>query len=130
MPFVPRPGLIADPVTAFGKRKSRQDVAAIAATRRPAPPSILEPRNIAAIKPDQRVLEAPIKPYISAREKNRNRILNMVDKYFTTVEAGGAVASGSSKTSIDVILPKRHKSIVEQTYHRRPFFYEPLKFVH
>lgn len=130
VPFVPRPALIADPVTAFGKTKNRHDVAAVAAIRRSATPSILEPRNKAAIKPDRRVLEAPIKPYVSAREKNRERILNMVDRYFTTVENGGPIASGTSNNSIDVILPQRHRSIVEQTYHRRPFFYEPTKYVH
>lgn len=130
VPFVPRPALIADPVTAFGKKANKYDVAAAAAIRRSAPPSILDPRMKAAIKPDRKVLESPIKPYVSAREKNRERILNMVDRYFTTVETGGAISSGTSNNSIDVILPQRHRSIVEHTYHRRPFFYEPTKYVH
>ncbi|XP_073812504.1 uncharacterized protein CG45078-like isoform X4 [Musca autumnalis] len=109
-PFVPRPSLISDPITAFGRRepehlKQRN--------------SILDPINKAAIKPNYRVLSEPIQPYVPARDKNRDRILNMVRRHIDTVEAGGNTAARTSNDSLDTVLPRVHRAVSESLPVRR-----------
>ncbi|KAJ8924517.1 hypothetical protein NQ315_007315 [Exocentrus adspersus] len=58
VPFVPRPSLVPDPVTAFGKKKPQQEV-------KLERKSILSAEERAKIKP-KAYLE-PVKPYVSAR---------------------------------------------------------------
>uniref|UniRef100_A0A1I8PKK6 Uncharacterized protein n=1 Tax=Stomoxys calcitrans TaxID=35570 RepID=A0A1I8PKK6_STOCA len=104
VPYVPRPTLISDPITAFGRRR----------TERPEYRNfILDPINRAAIKPSYRVLNEPIQPYVSTRDKNRERILNMVRQYIDTVEAGGNTAASTSRDSLDTILPRIHRAASE-----------------
>ncbi|XP_067616146.1 uncharacterized protein CG45078-like isoform X4 [Eurosta solidaginis] len=98
-PYVPRPTLIADPVTAFGLHRPYHEQ---------RKPSILDPVNRAAIKPSYKILDDPIKPYVSARDKNRKRVLNMVRKHIETVEAGGNTAARTSRQSLDAVLPCLH----------------------
>ncbi|XP_061392681.1 uncharacterized protein CG45078-like isoform X1 [Musca vetustissima] len=109
-PFVPRPSLISDPVTAFGRNgyehKKQQS-------------SILDPINRAAIKPNYTKLEEPIQPYVSARDKNRSRILNMVRMHIDTVEAGGNTAARTSNDSLDTVLPRVHRTVSQSLPVRR-----------
>ncbi|KAJ8955773.1 hypothetical protein NQ317_004086 [Molorchus minor] len=63
VPFVPRPSLVPDPVTAFGKRPEKQ----VKVERK----SILSPEERAKIKP--KVLLEPVKPYVSARDATRRK---------------------------------------------------------
>lgn len=91
VPFVPRPSLIADPITAFGKRKPRNE----------EHKSILERINREGIKPNQDILNQPIQPYISARDETRSRVLSEMRRY--TADTRGA---GTDKFSMDKILPR------------------------
>ncbi|XP_055849401.1 uncharacterized protein CG45078-like isoform X7 [Episyrphus balteatus] len=105
VPFVPRPTLIADPVTAFGKPRQYKTTSR---------PSILDPINRAAIKPSARVLNEPIKPYISARDQTRERVLKEVRQYIDTIEVGGNQAARTSRDSMDLLLPHLHGVSREQ----------------
>lgn len=108
-PFVPRPSLISDPVTAFGRRRPEQE----------KQNSILDPINRAAIKPNYRVLNEPIQPYVPARDKNRERILSMVRRHIDTVDAGGNTAARTSNDSLDTVLPRMHRAASESLPVRR-----------
>lgn len=110
VPYVPRPSLISDPVTAFGVR--RPDV-----ERRKH--SILDPINRAAIKPNYRLAYEPIEPYVSTRDKNRTRILGMVRQHIDTVEAGGNTAARTFRDSMDSQLPRLHRAVSESLPVRR-----------
>jgi len=103
-PFVPRPTLIADPVTAFGRPRPQRDQKRT---------SILDPINRANIKPNYQLLHEPIKPYIPARDKNRERILSMVRQHIDTVEAGGNTAARTARDSLDTVLPRLHRAASE-----------------
>ncbi|KAI9578192.1 hypothetical protein GQX74_015078, partial [Glossina fuscipes] len=103
-PYVPRPSLITDPITAFGQYRSE---------RNKRQTSILDPINRAAIRPDYEVLHQPIKPYIPARDKNRERILNMVRQHIDTVDVGGNTAARTSRDSLDIVLPRKHRAASE-----------------
>ncbi|XP_037947210.1 uncharacterized protein CG45078 isoform X3 [Teleopsis dalmanni] len=109
-PYVPRPTLIADPVTAFGARRPEREY---------RKKSILDPINRAAIKPSYRVLNEPIKPYVPARDKNRERVLDMVRQHIETVEAGGNTAARTARDSIDTVLPRLHRAASESLPVRR-----------
>lgn len=119
VPFVPRPSLIADPITAFGKRKSSKGA---------AKPSILDPINRARIRPSQEVLNRPIQPYISARDETRNRVLSEVRRFSETRNGGGSLAACTDKGSLDIVLPRLHNTTVVKTPHRQVFFVEPSKY--
>lgn len=109
-PYVPRPSLITEPITAFGRRRPE---------REERKNSILDPINRAAIKPSYKVLNEPIKPYVPARDKNRERILNMVRQHIDTVEAGGNTAGRTSRDSLDTVLPRMHRAASESLPVRR-----------
>ncbi|KAK9876184.1 hypothetical protein WA026_011302 [Henosepilachna vigintioctopunctata] len=94
VPFVPRPGLVPDPVTAFGKRKPEN--------AKTAKVSILHPSERAKIRP--KILIQPPQPYVSARDHTRESVLRDVRK----IEE-----PPSYSDSIDVILPRVHK-VAEQ----------------
>lgn len=119
MPFVPRPSLIADPITAFGKSKPRSE------EKR----SILERINREAIKPSQAVLDSPIQPYISARDATRNRVLSEVRRTADVRDAGGSAALITDRFSMDNILPRLHNTSAVKAPHRQVFFVEPAKFL-
>lgn len=78
--------MIEEPVTAFGRR--RQPEVAQPYRLRTAN-FILDPAERDAIKPNYKLLREPIKPYISTREKNRERILGMVRQSLDTVQLSG-----------------------------------------
>ncbi|XP_055324085.1 uncharacterized protein CG45078-like isoform X4 [Sitodiplosis mosellana] len=121
-PFVPRPSLIADPITAFGKRKPRNEEKV----------SILERINREGIKPNQEILDRPIHPYISARDATRNRVLSEVRRSADIREGGGSAALITDKFSMDKVLPRLHNKSQNATKdpHRQVFFYEPSKYNH
>lgn len=118
VPFVPRPSLVADPITAFGKRTSSTNEKS----------SILHPVNRAAIKPKLEILNRPIGPYISARDATRNRVQSEIKRYSDIRSAGGCQALVTSKDSMDMLLPKLHRTIAVKTPHRHVFFVEPSKY--
>lgn len=120
VPFVPRPSLIADPITAFGKRKP---------TNYEQPkkkPSILEIINREGIKPDPNVLNRPIAPYVSSREVTRNKVLEQVRKNAEKREQGGSAAIATDSHSMDLVLVRAHKASSHTTpikeNHKRIFF--------
>ncbi|SPP83221.1 Hypothetical predicted protein, partial [Drosophila guanche] len=104
VPFVPRPSLISDPVTAFGVRRAEHEQ-----RKR----FILDPINKAAIKPNYKIAYEPIEPYVSTRDKNRTRILSLVRQHIDTVEAGGNTAARTSRDSLDSQLPRLHRAASE-----------------
>ncbi|XP_069969192.1 uncharacterized protein CG45078-like isoform X5 [Bactrocera oleae] len=112
-PYVPRPSLVADPITAFGTYRPER------AQRKS---SILDPINRAAIKPNYRILHEPIKPYVPARDQNRERVLNMVRQHIDTVEAGGNTAARTSRDSLDTVLPHLHRAVSESLPIKREIF--------
>ena len=79
-----------DPITAFGKKKSSGEAL------KPARKNILSPSEKAKIKPKQ--LIDPPKPYLSARDINREKIMVTLQQQIT-----------NPAESIDVILPRLHK---------------------
>lgn len=117
VPFVPRPALIADPITAFGKRQPKHE------ERR----SILEKINRETIAPLPQGKLRPLEPYVSTREKNRHRILNEVKRHEYIREAGGTRAMTTSADSMDILLPRLHGTTNVQIPHRYVYFEEPLK---
>lgn len=119
VPFVPRPSLIADPITAFGKRKPRNEEKV----------SILDRINREGIKPNQEILERPIHPYISARDSTRNRVLSEVRRNADIRDGGGSAALITDKFSMDKILPRVHNTAAVKTPHRQVFFSEPSKYL-
>lgn len=118
VPFVPRPSLIADPITAFGKRKPRNE----------EQKSILDRINREGIKPNQEVLNRPIQPYISARDETRNRVRSEVRRSADIRAAGGSAALITDKFSMDNVLPRLHNTASAKTPHRHVFFHEPSKY--
>lgn len=121
VPFVPRPSLIADPITAFGKRKPINYV-----EQPPKKISILEKIKRESIKPDPEVLARPIAPYVSAREVTRNKILEQVRKNAEKRELGGSAAIVTDRNSMDIVLPRAHKAqswtAPVKENHKRIFF--------
>ncbi|XP_055714831.1 uncharacterized protein CG45078 [Phlebotomus papatasi] len=114
VPYVPRPSLIADPVTAFGKKKPKHE------ERK----SILDPINRAAIKPKESLLR-PLQPYVSAREKTRESVLREMKRQEGLREAGGSLAASTDPRSMDSILPRLHYTTDSKTSHRKIFFVAP-----
>ncbi|XP_034475671.1 uncharacterized protein CG45078 isoform X4 [Drosophila innubila] len=110
VPFVPRPSLVSDPVTAFGVRRADYEQ-----RKR----SILDPINRAAIKPNYKIAYQPIEPYVPTRDKNRSRILSLVRQHIDTVEAGGNTAARTSRDSLDSQLPRLHRAASESLPVRR-----------
>lgn len=119
VPFVPRPSLVADPITAFGKKRSKDE----------PKESILTRINRAGIKPNQEILNRPIQPYISARDETRNKVLSEVRRSSELRCAGGSLSASTDKNSMDVILPRLHQATPAKSTHRRIFFVEPLKYL-
>lgn len=92
MPFVPRPSLVPDPVTAFGKKKPEQQEQKI-----PQRKSILSPEERAKIKP--KAFLEPIKPYVSARDATRERVFTNILRAHTQPNA----------EAMDTVLPRLHR---------------------
>nr|XP_022913084.1 uncharacterized protein CG45078-like isoform X12 [Onthophagus taurus] len=94
VPFVPRPSLVPDPVTAFGRRKPEEQQQVVRKI-------ILSPLEKARIRPKTNLSE--LKPYVSAREQTKQRVLSMINKK----ESVPGELPGSD--AMDVVLPKIHK---------------------
>lgn len=102
VPFVPRPSLIADPITAFGKRK-------------PAGPERGQEREGSIvlrlrkeIKPKPEASLAPLQPYKSPRDLTRDHVFNEIHRQQRMREAGGIRSYMTDTQSLDVILPRIH----------------------
>lgn len=99
VPFVPRPSLVPDPITAYGRRKSDRQLAN-------EKPKITSPSERAKIKP--KVLLYEPAPYKSARDLTREKVFSSIFQ---------------KQESMDTVLPKLHK-LAEQPnlpYKRRLF---------
>lgn len=92
MPFVPRPSLVADPVTAFGKKKDTQKE-----VQKSHKKSILSPEERAKIKP--KAFLEPIKPYVSARDATRDKVFTSIIRNHTQPNA----------EAMDLVLPRLHR---------------------
>ncbi|XP_055589411.1 uncharacterized protein CG45078-like isoform X11 [Uranotaenia lowii] len=111
VPFVPRPSLIPDPVTAFGKHQPRRQERV----------SILEAINREGIEPDPRVLARPIDDYMSPRDRNRSRILNESIRQEYARETGHT----RDLDSMDKVLRRVHGEAPIKAQRRHVVFFEP-----
>jgi hypothetical protein len=112
VPFVPRPSLVADPITAYGRREKVV----------PKPLSVLSPEFRASIKPSLVVLNSPIKPYVSARDQTREKIKLAVQRHDLIYEQGVQVAGLTEKDHMDKVLPKVHRTSASWTPKTRVFY--------
>lgn len=111
VPFVPRPSLIPDPITAFGKHRPRKQERV----------SILEAINREGIEPDARILARPIDDYLSPRDRNRSRILN------ESIRKEHARSTGhtSDLDNVDTVLRRLHGEAPVKQQRRHVIFFEP-----
>lgn len=116
---MPRPSLVADPITAFGKRKPKHEERV----------SILDRINREAIRPSQEVLNRPLKPYISARDATREKVFAETRRMIEIRDAGGSIAASTDRNSMDMLLPRLHGTAPVENERRRIFFYEPSKYI-
>lgn len=114
---MPRPSLIADPVTAFGKKQPKNE------ERR----SILEKINRETIRPLPEAKLRPLEPYTSTRDKNRERILTEVARQERIRGAGGTQAITTNSNEMDLLLPRIHGTATQTSKvpHRFIYFTEP-----
>jgi hypothetical protein len=103
VPFVARPSLIADPITAFGKRKPLNNQAPSARHE----VSIVR-RLKAEIVPKAESQLRPLQPYKSPRDITREKVLNEIRHHQNIRESGGIQPYLTDKTSLDVVLPRLH----------------------
>ncbi|CAF4797764.1 unnamed protein product [Pieris macdunnoughi] len=94
VPFVPRPSLVPDPVTAFG-RKARPG----------ARVSVLDPTVRQNILPKPESKLAPLAPYVSPRDQTRARVLSAVGQRERAYEADPL---GTPRDHMDVLLAQAH----------------------
>lgn len=112
---MPRPSLIADPVTAFGKKKPRDE----------ARKSVLERINREKIAPLPESKLRPLQPYVSTRDLNRERILAEVARQGRKREAGGSGAIVTANDDMDLLLPRLHGTSTVKNQKRHVYFAEP-----
>lgn len=102
VPFVPRPSLVPDPVTAFAKRPP-------ATSTLPDRPEklVISPMKRAAIRPRTVFLppELPPRPYVSPREATRERVMDVMKKRDLVPK------ELPSSDAMDVVLPKLYKAV-------------------
>lgn len=94
VPYVPRPSLVPDPVTAFGRRE-----------RPGTRPSVLDPVVRQNIAPAAEYKLAPLAPYVSPRDQTRARVLASVGQRSRTLEADPL---GTPRDHMDVLLSSAH----------------------
>lgn len=104
VPFVPRPSLIADPITAFGKRKTNAN------ERDTRPEGSIVQRLKKEIKPKPESSLRPLTPYKSPRDLTRDKVSNEIRYHQRVRESGGIEPYLTDKQSLDVILPRIHGS--------------------
>lgn len=101
VPFVPRPSLVPDPVTAYGKRKTTTIIndnnnnnnnSLLIDKKWYDKPKITSPSERAKIKP--KLLLNELAPYKSARDLTREKVFNAILK---------------EQETMDNVLPKLHK---------------------
>lgn len=102
VPFVARPSLIADPITAFGKRKP---LLSDSDKRREI--SIVQ-RLKAEIKPKPQSQLRPLEPYKSPRDLTRDKVFDEIHHHQRVRDAGGLGSYLTDKQSLDVVLPRLH----------------------
>lgn len=106
-----RPSLIADPITAFGKRKPNEIGGG---ARREV--SIVQ-RLKAEIRPKAESQLRPLQPYKSPRDETRDRVANEILYQQRVRDSGGITSYQTDKQSLDVVLPRLHGA----TAKRRPY---------
>lgn len=106
---MPRPSLIADPITAFGRKQPRHLA---------RPVSILDPVQRAAIRPSAEVLARPIEPYVSARDVTRQRVAHELRRNVERREASGCTPITTDPRSMDLLLPRLHNTAPVRPVHR------------
>jgi hypothetical protein len=97
--------LIADPITAFGKKKplnssaqpSNRDVSIVQRLKK-------------EIVPKAQSQLRPLEAYKSPRDQTRDKVFKEIHYHQRVREAGGITPYLTDKTSMDVILPKLHGS--------------------
>lgn len=107
VPYVPRPSLVPDPVTAFGRRGRP-------GTRR----DVLDPVVRQNIAPMPEYKLAPLAPYVSPRDRTRERVLNAVGMRERAYEADPL---GTPRDHMDVALAVAHGRPEKQP-HRNVFY--------
>lgn len=107
VPFVPRPSLVPDPVTAFGRR-------ARPGTRA----SVLEPVTSQNIAPMAEAKLAPLAPYVSPRDRTRSRVLAAVGQRERAFEAAPL---GTPRDHMDLLLAQAHGR-PQHSPHRHVFY--------
>lgn len=113
---MPRPSLIADPITAFGKRKPLNPDSI---TQREG--SIVQ-RLKAEIKPKPESHLRPLEAYKSPRDLTRDKVANEIRYHQRVRESGGLNPYLTDKQSLDVILPRIHgNSSHSRELHSREF---------
>jgi hypothetical protein len=104
VPFVPRPSLIADPITAFGKKKSllpenenrRQENGSL----------VLRLKKEIKAAPESKL--RPLEAYKSPRDLTRERVNNEIHRQQKIREAGGLTPYLTDAQSMDMVLPRLH----------------------
>lgn len=104
VPFVPRPSLIADPITAFGKKKSLlpEDE-----HRRREGGSIVQKLKL-EIKPKPLSQLRPLEQYKSPRDQTRDKVRNEIHRQQRIRESGGLTSYFTDSNSMDMVLPRLH----------------------
>jgi len=102
VPFVPRPSLIADPITAFGKKKSLLE------DKDNRTYGSLVQRLKSEIVPKKLSELRPLGEYESPRDQTRKRVFNEIHRQQKIRDAGGLAPYLTDKQSMDVLLPKIH----------------------
>lgn len=104
VPFVARPSLIADPITAFGRRKP---VTHDQIEKSKYQGSIVQ-RLKAEIKPKALSQLRPLEAYKSPRDLTRDKVANEINYHQRVRESGGLGSYLTDKHSLDVVLPRIH----------------------
>jgi hypothetical protein len=105
VPFVARPSLIADPITAFGKKKPL-----VTESSMPRYEGSIVQKLKTEIKPKAESQLRPLEPYKSPRDITRERVMNELRHHQNIRDAGGIQPYLTDKQSLDCILPKLHGS--------------------
>lgn len=99
---MPRPNLIADPITAFGKRKPLTQEG-----EKKREISIVQ-RLKAEVKAMPLSRLKPLEPYKSPRDHTRDKVYNELRYHQRVRESDGLTPYLTDKYSLDVILPRVH----------------------
>jgi hypothetical protein len=104
VPFVARPSLIADPITAFGKRRSLLPDQEY----KPRGSIVQQIRREVKAKPESSL--RPLTEYKSPRDVTRDRVSNEIHRQQRIRESGGLGSYFTDSQSMDMVLPRIHGS--------------------